>query len=178
MIPLKKAIVMIAMLPIYALAACNGAINATTPSSDFIVHNNGTVTHLKTGLMWKVCSEGQQAWHNKYYSDCAGNAGSYTWPQALQIPRTLNSSGGYAGYTDWRLPNIKELESIVELQCTQPTINSVIFPRTANDFYWSSTFYGYRHYGAAWGVHFATALVNFGHFNFDDSPVRLVRGGQ
>ena len=169
---LNKVIVMTALLPIYALATCEPAIIASTPTADFTVHNNGTVTHNKTGLMWKVCSEGQ-TWNN---GSCTGNVASTPWDKALQIPSTLNVSGGFAGYTDWRLPNIKELQSIVEQQCYNPSINSTIFPSTASDFYWSSSPYA-SNSNYAWGVGF-----NNGYGSYDSRDynfhARLVRGGQ
>lgn len=169
---LTKVIVMTAFFPVYALAACEPAIIASTPTADFTVHDNGTVTHKTTGLMWKVCSEGQ-AWSN---GSCTGDIGSTTWDKALQIPSTLNASGGFAGYTDWRLPNIKELQSLVEQQCSNPSINSSIFPSTASAFYWSSSPSAYSGYGA-WGVYFYYG--NDLHGNRGNTyHARLVRGGQ
>lgn len=181
MVLLKKLIAVTVILPIYALADCNTGIKATTPSSDFTVHNNGTVTHNKTGLMWKVCSEGQQAWSNKYYGDCAGDAATYRWVDAIELVRKLNTSGGHAGYTDWRLPNVKELASILEAQCQQPMINSAIFPRTARVFYWSSTlvntsaYFEGPSYDPAMGIVFGTGVIMEISTLFGQSPVRLVR---
>jgi hypothetical protein len=45
----------------------------------------------------------------------------------------------YAGYSDWRLPNYRELTSILNLENDWPAINATFFPNTVNDGYWSST---------------------------------------
>ena len=160
----------------FAVQICNANAVATTPDSDFTVHNDGTVSHQKTGLMWKVCSEGQ-AWSG---GACTGSVSTHTWDSALQIAATLNTSGGYPSlpnYTDWRLPNLKELKSIVELRCYIPAINETVFPNTGNSFYWSSS--PVAKYGSfnAWGVYF---LDGNGSYNFrdNDGRVRLVRSGQ
>ena len=152
---------------------CNSAVPATTPNSAFTVHNDGTVTHNTTGLMWKVCSEGQ-TW-NAGDSSCSGSASTHTWQQALQIPQTLNVGGGYAGHSDWRLPNLKELKSIVELQCSYPAINAAVFSNIPA-FYWSSSpsAYGGNH---AWGVDFASGYGRYDYRNYYNY-VRLVRNGQ
>lgn len=116
---------------------CQTPVKQSTPSTGFVDHNNGTVTHNKTGLMWKVCSEGQ-TWSA---GTCTGTASTYAWNLALQHVSTANASGGFAAHTDWRLPNIKELLSIREIQCDSPIINSAIFPSTPSVPYWSSTPY-------------------------------------
>jgi len=153
-------------------AACQAGIPLSTPDSDLIPNNDGTVTHSKTGLMWKVCSEGQ-AWQP---GNCTGTAGAYTWQAALQIPESLNAGGGFAGFTDWRLPNIKELASIVELGCYSPAINSKVFPATSSNVCWSDSPLADLS-GRAWGVNF-----NYGYDYYDSRNsthrVRLVRGGQ
>jgi len=156
-----------------AFCACvniNNAIPATTLISDFIDHGDGTVTHTKTGLMWKQCSEGLSG------AGCAiGTATFYTWQAALQAAATLNNGGGFAGFTDWRVPNIKELNSIVERQCSLSAANTTVFPATKNTNYWSSSLYaqfgGWSHYDSfSYGV--ATANSNSNAY-----LVRLVRGG-
>ncbi len=157
-----------------AIAACQTAtIIDTTPTVDFTDHGDGTVTHTQTGLMWKRCSEGQ-VWDG---TTCTGSATTFTWQGSLQQAETLNNETGYATFTDWRVPNIKELKSIVEMQCIQPSINSTIFPVTINTgWYWSSSPYaGLGSY--AWGVYFyvgndGTLKKSLDHY------VRLVRVGQ
>jgi len=153
-----------------AVAACVASITASTPTSQFTDHGNGTVTDNKTGLMWKQCSEGLSG------VNCAtGAVAIYTWQGALQAAQTLNAGVGFAGFTDWRVPNIKELDSIVEEQCTLPAINSVIFPATANTWYWSASPYAGNATGARVVV-FSNGGGNTGSKSFNLS-VRLVRGG-
>lgn len=112
------------------------SIQASTPTAQFSDHNDGTVTDTQTGLMWKRCSEGQ-AW-DAVNATCANEAGSYTWQAALRLAATVNSTG-FAGHTDWRVPNVKELRSITERQCFAPGINATVFPATPTAFYWSSS---------------------------------------
>jgi len=61
-----------------------------------------------------------------------------TWGQALQQAKTVNING-FAGFSDWRVPNLKVLISIVEWQCREPAINVSIFPATPNLVYWTAT---------------------------------------
>ncbi|PCI42820.1 MAG: hypothetical protein COB41_08685 [Proteobacteria bacterium] len=171
---MKKMIVMVFCILIgggQSLAACVTTVTATTPTVDFVDYGNGTVTHTKTGLLWKQCSEGLSG------AGCAtGVVRLYNWQSALQAVQTFNAAGGFAGFTDWRIPNIKELNSIVENQCSNPAINASIFPATVNSAYWSSSPYA--------GTATKVWLVNFGGgTDFTDIksgnyPVRLVRGGQ
>ncbi|MDQ6988235.1 MAG: DUF1566 domain-containing protein [Mariprofundaceae bacterium] len=111
-------------------------ITASTPTADFVDNGDGTVTHSKTGLMWKRCSEGQ-IWNG---ATCTGAATPYSWQGGLQQAEALNNAGGFATFTNWRLPNIKELNSIVEVQCIYPAINATIFP-SSSGLYWSASPY-------------------------------------
>jgi hypothetical protein len=148
-------------------AACRDTITPSTPTSRFIVHDNGTVTDTQTDLMWQRCSLGQ-SWDG---NTCRGDAANYTWQAAL----TAAQSDEFAGMRNWVLPNIKQLMSIVELACYNPAINSSIFPNTPNNFFWTSS--PYVDYSAeAWRVGFIYGeLTNLNSFL---SYVRLVRSGQ
>ena len=129
------ALAIFTLLPIIVSAqTCERNGIPTTPTSRFTVNNNGTVSDTKTGLMWKKCSEGQSG------SDCrSGSATKYGWEQALRHAQTVNNNGGFASYSDWRVPNLKELLSIVEEQCVEPSINLTIFPNVqSRAMYWSS----------------------------------------
>jgi hypothetical protein len=76
-----------------------------------------------TGLMWVT------------NSNDAGIGGPYTWDSALTACEGLT----YATYTDWRLSNIKELQSIVDYSRQSPAINTLYFINTQPNDYWSST---------------------------------------
>ena len=156
--------------------ACHQNVIKTTPNHHFKINNDGTVTDKATNLMWKTCSEGQ-TWNS---TECTGSATDHNWKQALQIPAILNVSGGYAGYTDWRLPNINELQSIAELSCYQPAINESVFFNTPSENYWSSSS---RHPSPGSNVTSGfNGLLNFKYGNVDfgtdreyQYKVRLVR---
>jgi len=139
-------------------------------------NGNGTVTDNVTGLMWEKTT-GVIGTKTSYSSVTDVN-NTYTWVDAnTTFLAALNGAGyiGLAGYNDWRLPNIKELESIVNYGVTLPAINQKIFGPTIQSFYWSST----PHTGAntcAWGASFGTGNI----FHNDRTTyhyVRAVRGG-
>ena len=100
------------------------------PDSRYQVHGDGTVTDTVTGLMWMQCSLGQDP-----AADCNGSASYYDWEQALE------EADGYtfANYSDWRLPNIKELSSLAARDRYSPAINSTVFPNTKSSLYWSTS---------------------------------------
>lgn len=138
----------------------------STPTTDFTVNNDGTATHMTTGLTWKRCAEGQ-SWSG---STCTGTAQTYTWAAATAL------TGTFGGKSDWRLPTIAELVTIVERDITNPSINPTVFPSTSAYYFWSGTTYA----GSSDNARF----VDFGsgnNFYYDKTssfPVRLVRGGQ
>lgn len=121
--------------PIITAQNCHSDTMAqTTPNTHYVVHGDGTVTDTTTALMWKQCVEGLSD------TDCThGIAELQTWQSALQTANDTNNNGGFAGYADWRIPNIAELASLVEEQCVGPAINTVAFPNTANKFIWTSS---------------------------------------
>ncbi len=115
--------------------------NKSYGKNDFKDNNNGTVTDKASGLMWmKVDSGKLKAGKNK--------DGKLNWQEALDWAENLE----YAGYSDWRLPNVKELQSIVDYTRSPATTNSAaidtVFQTTSfiaesgkmdYPFYWTST---------------------------------------
>ena len=151
----------------------NPAVPATTPSSDFTIHDDGTVTHDTTGLTWMRCSLGQ-TW-DAGSETCTGSADQHTWFGALDAARELNESGGYAGQMDWRLPNKNELFSITEGRCWLPAANLAIFPETAAVSFWTAS---PRTLSAdmAWSIGFARGETG-STMKWAPAEVRLVRAG-
>lgn len=147
------------------------SIPASTPDSQLQDNGDGTITDRKTGLIWKQCVEGLSG------PDCAsGTAEHLTWPQALQRAQTVNRSGGFAGFSDWRVPNFKELSSLVEHQCAEPAINLTRFPNTGSGAVWSSSAVAPAN-AIVWGVNFDSgdSYLNFLYNSYNSYQLRLVR---
>lgn len=108
------------------------------------------------------------------YGYQAGNPATYCNTQAFAA--RVNATG-LCGYSDWRLPNVDELLSIVDNNRVNPSIDSAYFPRTASWFwFWSSSPFAY-YSDSAWIVYFGYGNVyNYGKNS--SLHVRLVRGGQ
>lgn len=101
----------------------------------FIENDDSTISDIVTGLMW----------------DQTGSSIGMNWEAALAWVTAKNTQS-YRGYFDWRLPNIKELHSIVDYErspsfTNSPAIAEVFFVPLITDeggndnypFYWAST---------------------------------------
>lgn len=116
--------------PVAAQQTCRNNVTPDAPDSRFTVHADGTVSDLQTGLMWRRCAEGRSG------SACqTGSSVAKNWLEALRGA----AESTFAGYTDWRVPNIKELHSLVENACMNPAINSTVFPQSPGAYVWTST---------------------------------------
>jgi hypothetical protein len=138
--------------------------------SAFTDNGDGTVTDTITGLTWQQDDD----------------AVVKTWEEALSYCEGLELP---TGQTDWRLPNIKELRSIVDTTTYSPAINLTYFPNTNFGDYWSSTHgWTFSHHGGgyipsgAWSISFSIADENDGYINraptTSNTYARCVRGGQ
>ena len=94
-----------------------------------------TVLDHVTGLVWQGCTGGLSG------ADCqTGEATQLGWEEALSYCEGLD----WGGATDWRLPNVQELFSIVDDRCDvadgEACIDNEAFPATSiNRFFWTST---------------------------------------
>jgi len=91
------------------------------PASRFIDNGNGTITDQLTGLIWEKTP----------------SSSTYTWPQALNAASA--STTGTHG--DWRVPNVNELESLLNAGQSNSTsfLATKGFSGLANALYWTST---------------------------------------
>jgi len=142
---------------------CSSNIPQTTPTSRFDEDRTyGVVFDNKSKLTWKVCAEGQS------YSDghCMGTASKFTWENAMQA---FGDKG-----VSWRMPNVDELNSIVEGRCLSPSINTAIFPNTPPTEFWTTSLDDAIP-SKAWYVSFTGGDSNSSNKSASHN-IRLVRG--
>ena len=120
----------------------------------------GIILDNKTGLAWQ-----------DDYGDNAGEIKKATWQDALVYCHELR----LGGRSDWRLPNIKELRSIVDRSRFDPAIDSA-FTNVSSNVYWSSTT-NVSDSSYAWLVYFNVGY-DYWYSKTDELRVRCVRGGQ
>ena len=167
----------------------NYAIN---PMSYTRLDGGNMVQDNVTGLIWEVKNNQDGV---KDYGNPRDADNTYTWydpnpatnggyagadgdgTDTADFINALNSAH-FGGYSDWRLPTIKELDSIVDYNVPYPgpCINTAYFPNTAASEYWSSNTIPYNT-RYAWVM-----LLNFRGGSLHDKNlslyVRAVRGGQ
>jgi hypothetical protein len=130
-----------------------------------------TIINLNTGLEWekKVTSSGCLHCVDDVYTFADATT---TWIDAVNAE---NAGAGYAGFNDWRLANVRELQSIVDYGRSNPSIDPAFGP-TAWSTYWSSTEIEFNTLGA-WYVLFNIGDV-LGTAKSNALRVRAVRGGR
>lgn len=166
---------------------------AETSAGPFSSVTGGCVRDNTSGLMWeiKTADGGLRDW-NKTYSNYDSTLSVQKYdsvnfvfvaPTQVDIDASSNSvsfqnvvnATNLCGFSDWRLPTLEELQSIVKPDQV-PTIDATWFPNTHTSGYWSaSPVAGFS--GSAWFVNFddKAALNSFRDLRMH---VRLVRAGQ
>lgn len=114
-------------LVVTAVLFVGATSSADAPSGRYSI-GSGSVLDTKTGLRW------QQTFA----------PGPYTWTAALAYCRSLSAGGFSSG---WRLPNMKELRTLVDESASNPAIDGTAFPGLPSTdspvnpavFFWTST---------------------------------------
>lgn len=106
----------------------------SAPTARFEDNADGTVTDRATKLMWMRCSAGQE-WTG---GTCSGRPSGHDWRAAQDLAGDMNQRGTYF-FKDWRLPNLRELATIVERECTDPRVNLTVFPNTPAGLFWTAS---------------------------------------
>jgi hypothetical protein len=139
-------------------------MGVASPNPRFTDNGDGTVTDNLTGLIWLKNADcfGQRAWSDAL-SDCNGLASG-------SCELTDGSSAG-----DWRLPNVKELQSLIDFGEYNPALPSGHpFNGVQSSIYWSSTSYS-GNTDLAWYVYMSDGVVsglNKANFSYYVWPVR------
>jgi hypothetical protein len=157
----------------------------TVSGRTYIAYDNGTALDKKTGLLWMRCLVGQ-TWSG---STCSGEGKEFNWEDAKK------QSDRFAGYSDWRIPTIEELRTLVYCSSgkpeyfrtgadfpscdgdyQRPTLVQSVFLNAPDSRVWSGSPHANLS-SYAWGVLFYYG--NDGSYNrYRSRHVRLVRGGQ
>lgn len=127
---------------------------------NYLYNKNGTITDNLTGLLWQKTV----------------SSDSMNWEEALAYCEGLV----LAEQDDWRMPNIKELLSLVDFERYDPAINRSYFPgNNLSRNFWSSTSDPRKPGDAGWAYSVDFAWGSISHQSRDGYiPVRCVRGGQ
>lgn len=145
----------------------------------FTDSGNGTITDNKTGLTWEKLSDDGTIhdWDS-----------TTTWINALTTRVNTLNMLNFGGHNDWRLPNLNELRTLLNMGERQPATYSIFDTAceegctvltcscTQSDWYWSSTTYEETH-SDAWFIDFYNGYTDTISKSVDNNYVRAVRGG-
>ena len=141
-------------------------VSANVTTKKYVISDNQQeVLDTQTGLIWRRCVEGMK-WDGK---TCSGS------PFYGMFQEVLERASNQARLTGkpWRVPNVKELGSLVDSTQTTISIDSTVFPATQNDQFWSSSSYSMDAF-FGWMTHFYYGATYYS-YSEDTGAVRLVR---
>jgi hypothetical protein len=146
----------------------------------YIDNGNGTITDMVTGLMWEKKS------HDGSIHDMDNR---YVWDDAFAVFVAGLNAAKFAGHKDWRLPNAKELQSIIDYEEYVPSVHSAFntgcVPSctvltcscTTADNYWSSTSHAGFPGEVAWAANVFDGFIQPATKSLAFLFVRAVRDG-
>jgi hypothetical protein len=119
------------------------------PLPSYTDNGNGTITDNVTGLMWEQKTDD---------GGIRDKDVTQTWLDALNYCEDLI----LGGFSDWRLPNPKELERMVDLSTRNPAADTTYFPNTTNGYYWTGSTCAGCHRHKAFAYDFSDGELYFG----------------
>jgi hypothetical protein len=147
------------------------------PYPRFSDNGDGTLLDNLTGLIWLKYGN----CINSNYPELSGDSGKVTWQMALDFVAGMNSGTYYCGSdaTDWRLPNVRELHSLIDYEKVwrseavppSPFVN-------AASIYWSSTSGNNVSANSAFHVNLAYGQIQRTQKDSPYNWVIAVRGGK
>ena len=139
----------------FHVRAVRNLVITVVPGAHFTDNGNGTITDNHTGLVWQKIQP----------------SSTMTWEEALSYSRSLI----LGGKSDWRLPNVRELQSLNDVNLYKPSFNKNYFTNVLSGNFWSSTTM-FQTAAKAWDIN-----VDYGIVSYNDKTqlenVLLVRGG-
>lgn len=130
------------------------SIAPTAAGDRFMDNGDGTISDLLTGLVWQKVK----------------SPGLLTWEQALEYAGSLV----LAGKSDWRLPNVKELQSLNDPARVKPSFNTGFFSGITGGNFWSSTTLQ-NNPARAWDLNVDYGIVSYNEKTITEQAL-LVRG--
>ncbi len=133
----------------------------SAPTQHCVYSNDYTTLDQFHGLTWKSCPEGRSG------ATCGTGAPTQlTWTTATTAPfpsgscgalNALNGGNGYAGRTDWRLPTVKELASLLHYS-NAPQVDVASFPNTSVGFNYMTNSADSGNAANIWTVNFSNVI--------------------
>lgn len=108
-----------------AVAACN------SNDADYLTSSQGWVLHKSTGLVWQPCLHGMSLENGS----CTGIPTTANWIGALQAAQSNTDFQS----SEWRIPNVKEVASLLELSCNTRINEAAFAGQPTNSTLWSNT---------------------------------------
>ncbi|MHB8808874.1 MAG: Lcl C-terminal domain-containing protein, partial [Desulfobulbaceae bacterium] len=146
-----------------------------------------------TGLIWEAKqnknsvqnfanphdADNTYTWCDTNTDTNGGDPGTCGTNDTMDFLAALNGGAGFAGHTDWRIPTINELKTLIDRSRNSPASNATYFSDTAYPYYWSSTTNAASP-AYAWYTGFTDGLSQGADINGKSAIflVRAVRGGQ
>lgn len=160
------------------------------PTPRFTDNSNETLTDRLTGLIWLKDANCMEMNYSSFDADDDTVAtyddedGNVTWQHALDFIAGINA-GSYAkcgaGYLDWRLPNVNELDSLMNFAESDQVewLKGQGFSNVPRNFYWSSTSYSSTFYSnvSAWRIYMSRPNLTVGSEYTPFGSVWPVRSG-